>query len=132
MCIRASARPFRGTPGHFERTAYRKDFSLTPPLPNLLDEMQKAQIVTVGVGKISDIFAAQFLDVSYPLKGNPLCIGKTEELLADRGNDGFFFEMCIRDRPNPVPNAIILLELPKPFLHQCGECKVYRRKDLNV
>ena len=87
---RESHRPsLSGTPGHFERTAYRKDFSLTPPLPNLLDEMQKAQIVTVGVGKISDILPHSFL-MFYPLKGNPLCIGKTEELLADRGNDGFF------------------------------------------
>ena len=115
---RVIARPFRGTPGHFERTAYRKDFSLTP-LPNLLDEMQKAQIVTVGVGKISDIFAAQFLDVSYPLKGNPLCIGKTEELLADRGNDGFFFvnlvdfDMLYGHRNDPQGDAKALEEFDR-------------------
>ncbi len=56
---RVIARPFVGTPGHFVRTANRHDFSLTPPVPTLLDALQKAGLATVAVGKIQDIFAGQ-------------------------------------------------------------------------
>lgn len=116
---RIIARPFRGNAGHFERTAYRRDFSLLPPMPNLLDEMQKAGVLTTGVGKISDIFAAQFLDMSYPLKGNSLCLSKTQELMAERENEGFFFinlvdfDMLYGHRNDPVGYGKALEEFDK-------------------
>ncbi len=56
---RVIARPFVGTPGSFTRTANRHDFSLQPPKPTLLDALQKANLATIGVGKIHDIFAGQ-------------------------------------------------------------------------
>ena len=36
---RVIARPFVGTPGQFQRTANRRDFALTPPVPTLLDRL---------------------------------------------------------------------------------------------
>ena len=55
---RIVARPFLGEGrGSFWRTANRKDFSLAPPSPTLLDVASKAGREVVSVGKIGDIFA---------------------------------------------------------------------------
>ena len=53
---RIIARPFIGEPGKFERTTNRKDFSLTPPSPTILDVLYKNNFNTVGIGKINDLF----------------------------------------------------------------------------
>ncbi len=58
---RVIARPFVGTPGHFIRTPRRRDFSLPPPAPTLLDRLQAAGYDVVGVGKIEDLFAGRGL-----------------------------------------------------------------------
>ena len=54
---RVIARPFIGEPGSFTRTANRHDFSLEPPKETLLDAVHQADLATIGVGKIHDIFA---------------------------------------------------------------------------
>ncbi|MBI5787988.1 MAG: phosphopentomutase [Candidatus Schekmanbacteria bacterium] len=54
---RVIARPFGGFPGAFERVPGRMDFAVPPPEPTLLDKLQAAGHVTVGIGKIGDIFA---------------------------------------------------------------------------
>lgn len=56
---RVIARPFVGTDGHYMRTANRRDFSLAPPRPTLLDDILAAGQSVIAVGKISDIFAGQ-------------------------------------------------------------------------
>ena len=56
---RVIARPFVGTPGHFTRTANRRDFSLAPPRATLLDAVSSAGQTVLAVGKISDIFAGR-------------------------------------------------------------------------
>ncbi len=53
---RVIARPFIGKPGNFTRTKNRKDFSLDPPEPTLLDILSENNITTIGVGKINDLF----------------------------------------------------------------------------
>ena len=53
---RVIARPFIGEPGSFRRTANRRDFSLSPTGPTLLDALEKDRQQVIGVGKISDIF----------------------------------------------------------------------------
>ena len=50
---RVIARPFVGAPGAFKRTYNRRDFSLVPPAPTLLDHIRDAGQPVVGVGKIS-------------------------------------------------------------------------------
>jgi len=54
---RIIARPFVGSPGRFTRTTNRKDFSLDPPSPTLLDLLQQHDISTGGVGKVDELFA---------------------------------------------------------------------------
>lgn len=56
---RVIARPFRGSPGGFERTANRRDFSIEPPQATLLDRLADRGIPRVGVGKVDDLFAGR-------------------------------------------------------------------------
>jgi phosphopentomutase len=56
---RVIARPFTGAPGAWVRTAHRKDFSLPPPGPTLLDRLVEGHIPRVGVGKVDDLFAGR-------------------------------------------------------------------------
>jgi phosphopentomutase len=56
---RVIARPFTGEPGHWKRTVNRRDFSLPPPGPTLLDNLADRQIPRVGVGKVDDLFAGR-------------------------------------------------------------------------
>ena len=56
---RVIARPFRGEAGAWERTPGRKDFSLAPPGPTLLDRLAERHIPRVGVGKVDDLFAGR-------------------------------------------------------------------------
>jgi phosphopentomutase len=53
---RVIARPFIGAPGSLKRTKNRKDFSLDPPEPTILDILSENDITTIGVGKINDLF----------------------------------------------------------------------------
>ena len=56
---RIIARPFVGNFPNYERTARRHDFSIEPPAETILDALQKKNFATIGVGKISDIFAGR-------------------------------------------------------------------------
>jgi len=56
---RVIARPFVGEPGHFVRTDRRRDFSLPPPAPTVLDRISAAGRPVVAIGKIHDLFAGQ-------------------------------------------------------------------------
>ena len=56
---RVIARPFTGEPGAWVRTGHRKDFSLPPPGPTLLDRLAEGHIPRVGVGKVDDLFAGR-------------------------------------------------------------------------
>ena len=56
---RVIARPFVGEPGAWKRTSGRRDFSLPPPGPTLLDRLAERQIPRVGVGKVDDLFAGR-------------------------------------------------------------------------
>ena len=67
---RIIARPFIGKPGHFIRTSNRHDYSRMPEHRMVQQELQAAQIPTVAVGKIGDIYAHVGWDESYPTKSN--------------------------------------------------------------
>jgi phosphopentomutase len=56
---RVIARPFEGEPGSWKRTPGRRDFSLPPPGPTLLDRLEQRCIPRVGVGKVDDLFAGR-------------------------------------------------------------------------
>lgn len=67
---RIIARPFIGQLGHFVRTSNRHDYSRMPEHRMVQQELQAAQIPTVAVGKIGDIYAHVGWDESYPTKSN--------------------------------------------------------------
>jgi phosphopentomutase len=56
---RVIARPFIGQPGHFVRTANRRDWSLPPPGETVLDRIKAAGYAVQAVGKIEDLFAGR-------------------------------------------------------------------------
>ena len=66
---RVIARPFVGRDGAWQRTPNRRDYSLVPPR-TVLNALQEAQIATLGIGKISDIFAGRGIGESLPTKSN--------------------------------------------------------------
>src|SRR6266568_2024450 len=61
---RVIARPFIGTPGAFQRTEHRRDFSLAPLNTTLLDLLKTSGKEVIGVGKIEDLFAGRGLTQS--------------------------------------------------------------------
>ncbi|MDL2400161.1 phosphopentomutase [Rhizobium mayense] len=68
---RVIARPFIGeTSTTFERTGNRRDFSVLPPEPTLLDRLVKAERTVHAVGKIGDIFAHQGISKVIKANGN--------------------------------------------------------------
>lgn len=87
---RVIARPFLGTPGAFQRTANRHDFSLTPPADSVLDLVLAAGLPVTGVGKIGDIFAMKGLSRTLPVKGNTAGMAATLTVL-DEQKTGFVF-----------------------------------------
>jgi phosphopentomutase len=56
---RVIARPFVGEPGAFVRTDRRRDFSVPPPAPTVLDRVHAAGLPVVAIGKINDLFAGR-------------------------------------------------------------------------
>lgn len=58
---RVIARPFVGSSGNYTRTERRRDFSVLPPRPTVLDHVMNAGFPTIGIGKIDDLFAGQGL-----------------------------------------------------------------------
>lgn len=76
LCVgRVIARPFVGEKaGGFTRTSGRRDFSVPPFAPTLLDAVKEAGMASLGVGKIEDIFYHRGLTDSNHAAGNPACI----------------------------------------------------------
>jgi phosphopentomutase len=56
---RVIARPFTGTPGAYQRTPRRRDFSIEPVGTTLLDRLAAAGVPRRGIGKVDDLFAAR-------------------------------------------------------------------------
>ncbi len=70
---RVIARPFVGNPSQgspFVRTYNRKDYAQPPGQSTYLDELVKNNIPTLGIGKISSIFAGQGIQRNIDTKGN--------------------------------------------------------------
>ncbi len=70
---RVIARPFIGNPEQgkpFQRTYNRKDYAQPPFAETYLDVLVQAGIPTLGVGKISNIYAAQGIQSNIDTKGN--------------------------------------------------------------
>jgi phosphopentomutase len=70
---RVIARPFEDAPagdGFARVSAARRDFSLSPPGPTVLDALQTAGVRTVAIGKIGPLFAGAAIDKTIKTSGN--------------------------------------------------------------
>ena len=75
---RVIARPFLGSsPANFERTGNRRDFSVPPPEPTLLDRLVTEERKVHAVGKIGDIFAHQGVSRVVKANGNMALVDAT-------------------------------------------------------
>jgi phosphopentomutase len=112
---RVIARPFVGTPGEYRRTYNRRDFSMAPPRPTVLDHLVAAGLPVVGVGKIPDIFAGRGVTESVHTEGNADGLRRSEEVLR-RGQPGLVytnlvdFDMAYGHRRDPIGYARALEE----------------------
>jgi len=88
---RVIARPFIGTPGNFKRTPRRKDFSVPPPYPTLLDVLSEKGLTVVTVGKVDDIFAGRGVTYAVHTSDNNDGMEQVERLTAQ---DKFDFLWC--------------------------------------
>lgn len=86
---RIIARPFIGSPGNFQRTSGRHDYSIRPP-PTVLDALNERGIPVLGVGKISDIFAGRGITRSFPTASNQAGMERIDDLWRT-GTDGLIF-----------------------------------------
>lgn len=87
---RVIARPFVFRNGGFIRTERRKDFSIQPPYPTLLDLAVEDKIKVVGIGKIGDIFSHRGLTEEIHTRDNSDGIKKTINCIK-RGSYGIIF-----------------------------------------
>lgn len=67
---RVIARPYVGQPGSFVRTANRRDYSVKPPSPTVMNYLKDANYDVIAIGKISDIFADEGITKSIHTKSN--------------------------------------------------------------
>lgn len=113
---RVIARPFIGNHARdFQRTGNRRDFSLPPPAPTVLDRLVEAGGEVIGVGKIADIFAHRGVTQTLKGDGNAALIDATIEAMRSAGPQGLVvsnlvdFDMVYGHRRDPEGYARALI-----------------------
>ena len=76
---RVIARPFEGE-HPFKRTSRRRDYSLLPPKPTMLDALKGAGLDVISIGKIEDVFASQGITEGQHTENNADGMAKTAAL----------------------------------------------------
>jgi phosphopentomutase len=100
---RVIARPFTGPPGAFVRRPERRDFSVPPPGPTLLDRCLEHGVAVYGVGKIRDIFAQQ---------------GLSEGVYSDSNDHGVDLTLGFLRRPGPALVFSNLVDFDSKYGHR--------------
>ncbi|HET9671999.1 MAG TPA: phosphopentomutase, partial [Actinomycetota bacterium] len=100
---RVIARPFDGEPGTFVRRPERRDFSVPPPGPTVLDRLQDAGVAVYGVGKIQDIFSGQ---------------GIGEARYSSSNDDGIDLTIGYAGRPGPSLVFANLVDFDSKYGHR--------------
>ncbi|KPV98350.1 Phosphopentomutase [Pseudoalteromonas sp. P1-9] len=78
---RVIARPFLGyAADNFARTGNRRDYSVLPPAPTLLDKLAEDNGAVISIGKISDIYAHQGITEKHKAPGLENLMAKTAEV----------------------------------------------------
>ena len=100
---RVIARPFDGEPGAFVRRPERRDLSVPPPGPTVLDHLADAGVEVVAVGKIQDIFDRR---------------GITEATYSDSNEHGLDLTIRALARPGPVFVFTNLVDFDSKYGHR--------------
>ena len=89
---RVIARPFIGNDkSDFARTGNRRDYSVLPPAPTLLDRMVESGGEVVSVGKIADIYAHQGITKKVKATGLEALFDLTLEQVKQAGDQTIVF-----------------------------------------
>ncbi len=88
---RVIARPFIGSLGDFKRTGYRRDYSILPPQPTLLDYLKEADREVIAVGKTADIYAHQGITQTITAYGNMALFDTTLAAMQTLADGGLLF-----------------------------------------
>lgn len=115
---RVIARPFTGRPGAFHRTERRRDFSLPPPAPTVLDRIKEKGREVYGIGKIEDIFAGRGLTRAIHTTGNldgiqATCRALEEEFVGLIFTNLVDYDMLYGHRNDPAGYARALEEFDR-------------------
>lgn len=121
---RVIARPFVGTPGHFQRTHRRHDFSVEPTQPTLLDIMKAAGLMVYAVGKIEDIFTGRGITQAVHTTDNMDGVDKTLAAMRNHSERGLIFTNLVdfdskfghRNDPEGYANALAEFDRRLPEL----------------
>ncbi len=100
---RVIARPFDGPPGSFVRRPERRDLSLPPPGPTVLDHLAAAAVPVLTVGKIRDIFDGH---------------GITEGRYSDSNDHGVDLTIEYLARPEPAFVFANLVDFDSKYGHR--------------
>ena len=88
---RVIARPFVGNKvGEFTRTSNRRDYSLNPFEPTVLDNIKASKLDVIGIGKIEDIFNGQGITEAIHTKDNMHGVDETINYI-NKDNNGLIF-----------------------------------------
>jgi phosphopentomutase len=89
---RVIARPFAGeTRQTFTRTGNRRDYSVPPPEPTLLDRLTGAGRMVIAIGKIGDIYAHQGVSQVRKANGNMALFDETLVAMDDAQDGDLVF-----------------------------------------
>jgi phosphopentomutase len=106
---RIIARPFIGSPGAWVRTGNRKDISLEPVCPTLIDRLAEAGLPRLGIGKVDDLFAGRNLTSTHT-PTNPAAYALIEQGLREMEGGLMFVNVIEFDQSwghrNDVPGFV--------------------------
>jgi len=109
---RVIARPFIGdTSENFSRTGNRRDYSVLPPAPTVLDKISNAGTHVISVGKIADIFAHQGINEKTKATGLDALLDATIKHINTAQDNALIFTNLVNfdqdfgHRRNPVGYA---------------------------
>lgn len=89
---RVIARPFLGDAAdNFARTGNRRDYSVLPPAPTLLDKLAENNGAVISIGKISDIYAHQGITEKHKAPGLENLMAKTVEVFGSAKDHSLTF-----------------------------------------
>ncbi|MCV3741809.1 phosphopentomutase [Lentilactobacillus hilgardii] len=116
---RVIARPYIGPDkDHFTRTANRHDFTLAPIGQTDLDYLKSAQVHTIGIGKINDIFSGQGIDVGFHNESNMDGMDHVDKVMQEDFTGFCFtnlvdFDAMYGHRRNPIGFGQALMDFDK-------------------